>query len=159
MFEPDIKTVGRDWARVLAASLLSSAASRGLRAAKPKAVSESPLPLPLTNGCTSPPATFNPHHPIKQFMLSHHPVPHLPHKGFWPQYLYHRAEGKDVDKKFCFICQVLVNGAEPAFAVLVIFRVLFIVGKVEHAPLQGVALAADFKKDWFRGFLHRLKTE
>ena len=104
MFEPDIKTVGRDWARVLAASLLSSAASRGLRAAKPKAVSESPIPLPLTNGCTSPPATFNPHHPIKQFMLSHHPVPHLPHKGFWPQYLYHRAEGKDVDKKFCFIC-------------------------------------------------------
>ena len=37
--------------------------------------------------------------------------------------------------------------------------VLFIVGKVEHAPLQGVALAADFKKDWFRGFLHGLKTE
>ena len=153
MFEPDIKTDGRNSARVLAASLLSSAASRGLRAAQAQSRIRIPHP-PSTHERMhlTPPQPSIPHHPIKQFMLSHHPVPHLPHKGFWPQYLYHRAEGKDVDKKFCFICQVIVNGAEPAFAVLVIFRVLF------HSWQSGACTAPGsfappliFKKDWFRG--------
>ena len=35
---------------------------------------------------------------------------------------------------------------------------LFIVGKMQHAPFRGVAFPAHFKNHWFRGLLDGFKT-
>ena len=129
MFEPDIKTAGRNSARVLAASLLSSAVSRRVRAclkihsrhlpaplrgifgpnsvnvaryasligiksptkwdaqltesnfqtrsraAKPKAVSGFPIPIPLTDGCTPPFAPLKSPPPHKAIHAASPPCP------------------------------------------------------------------------------------
>ena len=49
MFEPDIKTVGRDWARVLAASLLYLADFQRPRTTSPEAVSTAPGLISITH--------------------------------------------------------------------------------------------------------------
>ena len=95
---------------------------------------------------------------VKQLMLPFDPFADLPYKGGRAKYADHRAKGQNIYEKFCLICQIIVDGTDPAFIFRVIFRVLFIVGKMQHAPLQGVAFSADFENHWFRGLLDRFKT-
>lgn len=95
---------------------------------------------------------------VKQLMLPFDPFADLPYKGRRAKYADHRAKGQNIYEKFCLICQIIVDGTDPAFIFRVIFRVLFIVGKMQHAPLQGVAFSADFENHWFRGLLDRFKT-
>ena len=95
---------------------------------------------------------------VKQLMLPFYPFADLPYKGRRAKYPDHRAKGQNIYEKFCLICQIIVDGTDPAFIFRVIFRVLFIVGKMQHAPLQGVAFSADFENHWFRGLLDRFKT-
>lgn len=95
---------------------------------------------------------------VKQLMLPFDPFADLPYKGGRAKYPDHRAKGQNIYEKFCLICQIIVDGTDPAFIFRVIFRVLFIVGKMQHAPLQGVAFSADFENHWFRGLLDRFKT-
>ena len=95
---------------------------------------------------------------VKQLMLPFDPFADLPYKGRRAKYADHRAKGQNIYEKFCLICQIIVDGTDPAFHFRVIFRMLFIVGKMQHAPLQGVAFSADFENHWFRGLLDRFKT-
>ena len=95
---------------------------------------------------------------VKQLMQPFDPFADLPYKGRRAKYADHRAKGQNIYEKFCLICQIIVDGTDPAFIFRVIFRVLFIVGKMQHAPLQGVAFSADFENHWFRGLLDRFKT-
>lgn len=95
---------------------------------------------------------------VKQLMLPFDPFADLPYKGRRAKYPDHRAKGQNIYEKFCLICQIIVDGTDPAFHFRVIFRMLFIVGKMQHAPLQGVAFPADFENHWFRGLLDRFKT-
>lgn len=91
-------------------------------------------------------------------MLPSDPFADLPHKGGRAKYADHGTKGEYIYEKFCFICQIIVDGTDPAFLFPVIFRVLFIVGKMQHTPLQGVAFPADFQDHWFRSLLNRLET-
>ena len=91
-------------------------------------------------------------------MLPFYPFADLPYKGRRANYPDHRAKGQNIYEKFCLICQIIVDGTDPAFHFRVIFRMLFIVGKMQHAPFQGVAFPADFKNHWFRGLLDGFKT-
>lgn len=95
---------------------------------------------------------------VKQLMLPFYPFADLPYKGRRAKYPDHRAKGQNIYEKFCLICQIIVDGTDPAFHFRVIFRMLFIVGKMQHAPFQGVAFPADFKNHWFRGLLDGFKT-
>lgn len=95
---------------------------------------------------------------VKQLMLPFDPFADLPYKGRRAKYADHRAKGQNIYEKFCLICQIIVDGTDPAFHFRVIFRMLFIVGKMQHAPFQGVAFPADFKNHWFRGLLDGFKT-
>ena len=95
---------------------------------------------------------------VKQLMLPFYPFADLPYKGRRAKYADHRAKGQNIYEKFCLICQIIVDGTDPAFHFRVIFRMLFIVGKMQHAPFQGVAFPADFKNHWFRGLLDGFKT-
>ena len=95
---------------------------------------------------------------VKQLMLPFYPFADLPYKGRRAKYSDHRAKGQNIYEKFCLICQIIVDGTDPAFHFRVIFRMLFIVGKMQHAPFQGVAFPADFKNHWFRGLLDGFKT-
>ena len=95
---------------------------------------------------------------VKQLMLPFDPFADLPYKGRRAKYPDHRAKGQNIYEKFCLICQIIVDGTDPAFHFRVIFRMLFIVGKMQHAPFQGVAFPADFKNHWFRGLLDGFKT-
>ena len=128
MFEPRYqnswKQTGREfWQPSL---LVQRRLPAGLEQLSPKAVSESPIPPSTHERMHLTPRNLQSPPPHKAIHAVSPPCPApAAQRIFGPQYLYHRAEGKDVDKKFCFICQVIVNGAEPAFAVLVIFRVRF----------------------------------
>ena len=80
---------------------------------------------------------------VKQLMLPFDPFADLPYKGRRAKYADHRAKGQNIYEKFCLICQIIVDGTDPAFIFRVIFRVLFIVGKMQHGAFESIALISD----------------
>ena len=91
-------------------------------------------------------------------MLPLHPFLHLRQKGFRPQYLYHGPERKHINQKLGFIRRIIIDRAEPAAVFLIIFRMLFIAGKMEHAPFQRVTFAADLQQHRLFGPAYRLES-
>ena len=96
---------------------------------------------------------------VKQLMLPFYPFADLPYKGRRAKYPDHRAKGQNIYEKFCLICQIIVDGTDPAFHFRVIFRMLFIVGKMKHTALQRISFFADFQKNGFSGFLYGRKAQ
>ena len=79
-------------------------------------------------------------------MLPFHPVFHHTAEIAWPQNLYYGAEGKDIDEKLRFICGIIVNGAQPVFAFFMVFRMLFVAGKVKHTAFKEFRSPVIFKR-------------
>lgn len=51
---------------------------------------------------------------VKQLMLPFDPFTNLPNKGWRAEYADHRTEGEYIYEKFCLICQIIVDGTDPA---------------------------------------------
>ena len=91
-------------------------------------------------------------------MLPFHPVFHHTAEMAWPQNLYYGAEGKDIDEKLRFICGIIVNGAQPVFAFFMVFRMLFIAGKVKHTAFKRVPFSGYFLENGLFCFADREKA-
>ena len=90
-------------------------------------------------------------------MLPDDPGPDLFQKGVRAQHPDDRAEGENFNQKFCLVGHVVEKGANPCFCLLLVSGTLFIVGKVQHAPLQGISFAANFQNHRLLAAVDRLK--
>ena len=75
-------------------------------------------------------------------MLPPDPFFYLFQKRGGAQHLNHRPKGKDIDQQLRLIGAIIINGAQITALFLIIFRMLLIAGKMQHAPFQGIPFPA-----------------